>query len=308
MDMMMSRRRRHSSTNNENFPCAQPDLVIVVCCWQRLFLHVLLACVGHSLAEPNGERLLQFLWLCPQSVQGRFLISQPPFTQSCTHARCLVHHSYKAVLTSDALFTIHTKLYSRQTPCSPFIQSCTHARCLVHHSHKAVLTPDALFTINTKLYSRQMPCSPFTQSCTQASDALFTIHTKLYSRHMPCSPFTQSCTHVRCLVHHSHKALLTCSIPFGTTIHTKLCSVEVPCSVQPFTQSCIHLRYPVHHHRQFTQRCIHLRYPVHHHNSHKDVFTCGILFSTTIHPKLCSLEATCSAPPFTQGCVHFPLP
>ena len=118
-----------------------------------------------------------------------------------------------------------------------------------HHSHKVVLT----------------------------SDALFTIHTKLYSRQMPCSPFTQSCTHVRCLVHHSHKALLTCSIPFGTTIHTKLCSVEVPCSVQPFTQSCIHLRYPVHHHRQLTQRCIHLRYPVHHHNSHKDVFTCGIL-------------------------------
>ena len=128
---------------------------------------MLLACVGHSLAEPNGERLLQFLWLCPQRVQGCFLISQPPFTQSCTH--------------------------------------------------------------------------------------------------------------VRCLVHHSHKALLTCSIPFGTTIHTKLCSVEVPCSVQPFTQSCIHLRYPVHHHRQLTQRCIHLRYPVHHHNSHKDVFTCGIL-------------------------------
>ena len=159
------------------------------------------------------------------------------------------HHSHKVVLTSDALFTIHTKLYSRQMPCSPFTQSCTHVRCLVHHSHKVVLTPDALFTIHTKLYSRQMPCSPFTQSCTHARclvhhshkavltpDALFTIHTKLYSRQMPCSPFTQSCTHVRCLVHHSHKAVLASDVVLDHshkavltsdalfTIHTKLYS------------------------------------------------------------------------------------
>ena len=118
-----------------------------------------------------------------------------------------------------------------------------------------------------------------------------TIHTKLYSRQVLCSPFTQSCTHVRCLVHHSHKALLTCSIPFCTTIHTKLCSVEVPCPVQPLTQSCIQLRYHVQHY-----------------NSHKAVFTCGILFITTIHTKMYSLAVSCSAPPSTQSCVHFPLP
>ena len=93
------------------------------------------------------------------------------------------------------------------------------------------------------------------------SDALFTIHTK--------------------------PAVLTCGIPFGTTIHTKLCSVEVPCSVQPFTQSCIQLRYPVQHHK-----------------SHKAVSTCGILFSTTIHTRPYSLAVSCSAQPFTQCCIH----